>query len=398
MQTSIAVIGAGLIGSAAAAYLQGQNPDRQVLLIGPGEPGEGTEPLVYASHYDAARVQRLIGKDATWTRLNLESAQAYPALEAETGIRFHEGVGCLYVSPHGEDDYLARLEEDGDAFGLPFARLADAGALASAVPDYTFPPGSVGMLEEGPAGLIRPRRLLQAQLARFRQRGGRHIGQTVIERETIPYGHRLHLDNGTHIEAAQVLVAAGSFANFHNLLPRPLDIQLKGETILLAEVSEEDADRLQRLPTLLYELFRDDLDGIYLTGPQPYPDGKAYIKMGCNLQEDQYFTTLQQVQAWFKSDSSRMYQVRLQTALAELLPGIAPVSVHTRHCIIHRTPSGRPCIGHAGAPGLYVVAGCNGYSAMCSDALGRLAAHYVQWDTLPASYEHSLFAPQFMTM
>jgi sarcosine oxidase len=399
----IAVIGKGLIGSAAAAYLARQST-ASIVLIGPDEPAEGSETqeaLVYASHYDAGRVQRIIGKDPTWTRLNLESVQAYPTLEKETSIRFHQPVGCLYVSPHGSDEYLDRLDEDCAHFGLTYTRFPDAGAITAALPEYAFPShlaGSVGMLERGMAGLIQPRRLIEAQLARFRSLGGQTLSHVVTSRESSPESHRLILSDGSILNATKVLVAAGSFVNFHNLLPRPLAITLKGETILLAEVSEAEALRLATLPTLLYELFQDDLDGIYLIGPLQYPDGRWYIKMGCNLIEDQYFTTLEEVQAWFRTPDANLETAslpRLVAAVRAILPGVEFIGFHIRRCIIHRTPSLRQYIGQGGAPGLYVVAGCNGYSAMCSDALGRVAAHFVLNQEYSSGYSADLFQPQF---
>ncbi len=399
MQADIAVIGQGLIGSAAAAYLVRDNPGRKVVLIGPGEPEAGQEALVYASHYDAGRVQRIIGLDSTWTRLNLESVQAYPALEAETGIRFHEGVGCLYVSPHGSDAYLDRVKEDEASFDLRFSRHASAEELSKAVPEYRFPEGSVGMLEDGPAGLIRPRKMLEAQVARFRSRGGEVILKTVIKRETVPGGHLLHLEDGTSVHTARVLVAAGSFVNFHGLLPRLLDISVKGETIILAEVSDVDAERLSKLPTLLYERFQKDLDGIYLIGPLQYPDGRWYVKMGLNLEEDRYFTTLAEVQQWFRTPSDAIDEgalPRIVKALRAIMPGVEFTNIHLKRCIIHRTPSLRQYIGNGGAEGLTVVAGCNGYSAMCSDALGRLSAHYLMHSSLPDGYDEELFRPVFV--
>lgn len=385
------VIGAGLIGSAAAAYLKAALPEEEVLLIGPPEPEAGSQATVYASHYDAARIQRLIGKDATWTRLNLESAGAYAELEAETGIRFHRPVGCLYVSPHGVDEYLAQAEENGALFGLEAQRLGDA-ALAGT--GYRFPAGSVGMLEAAPAGMIEPRALVAAQQARFRARGGSLLPQVVLRRERLGLAHRLHLADGCTLDAGRVLVTAGSFANLHPLLPQPLDITLKGESVVLGEVDEAEAARLAHLPALLYECWFPEIDGIYLTPPLRYPDGRLYVKMGANVPEDRYFTTLAEVQAWFRNEEEPGVLERLRGALQTLLPETRFRSFTLKHCLIHRTPSLRQYIGGGGEPGLYVVAGCNGYSAMCSDALGWLAAHLALFGALPDGYEEAVFLPQ----
>lgn len=387
------VIGSGLIGSAAAAYLKAALPEEEVLLIGPPEPEAGAEASVYASHYDAARIQRLIGKDATWTRLNLESTEAYADLEAETGIPFHRPVGCLYVSPHGRDEYLEQVEENGAGFGLETQMLDDA-ALAGT--GYRFPGGSVGMLEGAPAGMIEPRALVAAQQARFVGRGGRLLPQVVLRREREGRTHRLHLADGSTLDAGRVLITAGSFANLHPLLPQPLDITLKGESVVLGEVTEAEALRLAHLPALLYECWFPEIDGIYLTPPLRYPDGRLYVKMGANVPEDRYFTRLDEVQAWFRHEEDPVVLERLRVALQSLLPETQFQSFTLKHCLIHRTPSLRQYIGDGGEPGLYVVAGCNGYSAMCSDALGWLAAHQALFGALPDGYDDALFSPQFV--
>ena len=71
----VIVIGKGLVGSAATKYLSASQ--KNVALIGPDEPADYNNAIVFASHYDQARVQRLIGKDEAWTKLNIDSAKQY---------------------------------------------------------------------------------------------------------------------------------------------------------------------------------------------------------------------------------------------------------------------------------------------------------------------------------
>ena len=98
------IIGKGMIGSAAAKYLSrsGEN----VAITGPDESTALKDGVVFSSHYDQSRIQRIIGKDDTWTRLNQQAVDEYPTLEHSTGIRFHSDIGCLYVNPYGSDAYL----------------------------------------------------------------------------------------------------------------------------------------------------------------------------------------------------------------------------------------------------------------------------------------------------
>ncbi|MGY0036318.1 hypothetical protein [Pedobacter sp. NJ-S-72] len=91
----IIVIGKGLVGSAAAKYLSLTN--KKIAIIGPDEPLNYNKSIVFASHYDQARVQRLIGKDKVWTNLNLESVKQYRSIQEQSGINFQDTVGCLYI-------------------------------------------------------------------------------------------------------------------------------------------------------------------------------------------------------------------------------------------------------------------------------------------------------------
>ena len=94
----IAVIGRGLIGSAAAKYLAkaGTAP----IVIGPDEPAQKqTHQGVFASHYDAGRITRVLDPDPIWGQLARNSIETYAEIEAQSGIQFYHPSGCLSVGP-----------------------------------------------------------------------------------------------------------------------------------------------------------------------------------------------------------------------------------------------------------------------------------------------------------
>lgn len=381
----IIVIGKGLIGSAAAKYLAASQPN--IALIGPDEPEDYEHSLVFASHYDQARVQRMIGKDEAWTRLNTDSVQQYESIAAQSGIQFHQPVGCLYVNPEGQDAYL----KQAPGFDLPFTYYSTGEAIHKAFPDYHFPESSHGLLEINPAGYINPRLLLKAQLSIAVNNGAAIYQETVVNAEFQDEVFTLITSQGNQYQAPRILLATGSFINFFNLLPRPLALSIKGEVILLARVNPATAERLAQLPSLLYEIDSGDTEGIYLIKPVQYPDGHYYLKMGCNLPEDTYCQSLAEVQNWFRNGNSERFRERLENALRAILPGVALEESFTRRCIINRTPHGRPYIGSTTRAGLYLAGGCNGYSAMCSDGIGRTAAHTMLTGILPPGYAPDAF-------
>ena len=86
-----------MTGSAAARFWPRAAPD--VALVGPGEPAEKvTHQGVFASHYDEGRITRTLDPDPVWGKLAARSIARYAGIERRSGIRFHEGRGCLYVA------------------------------------------------------------------------------------------------------------------------------------------------------------------------------------------------------------------------------------------------------------------------------------------------------------
>lgn len=379
------ILGKGLLGSAAAKHLSAAG--LQVTVMGPDEPADYQQATVFASHYDQARVQRRIGKDRVWTKLNTDAAAQYPTMAAQSGIDFHGAVGCLYVNPYGQDDYLKNAATLGAQFGLPFDTFHNNRDLAAAFGDFQFPEAAQGLFEAAPAGFVNPRKLIEAQLALTQQNGGRVLKETALKVDFSGNTFQVHTREGHVYEASQILVAAGSFVNYLPLLPQKLALKCKSEVVLLAKVSAAQARKMTRLPSLLYEIDDHDTEGIYLIQPVQYPDGHFYLKMGCNMPEDQYFDRLEEAQEWFRHGDSDRFLERQKAALMQLMPGVPFEGFLTKRCLISRTPHGRPYIGETAQPGLFVAGGCNGYSAMCSDAIGGVAAHLMREGGLPSGYE-----------
>lgn len=385
----VLVVGNGLVGAAAAKYLSAAHG--RVAVIGPAEPSDYHQSLVFASHYDQARVQRMIGKNDVRTRLNIAAAAQYDNIQAQSGIRFHVPVGCLYVNPYGADEYLAEAANRSRRFDLPYRAFHSGAELATDFPEFRFPEAAQGLLETDPSGFIQPRQLLEAQRVLLEQRQGVVLRETVLDVRKIGHNFQINTREGHTYLAPKVLLAAGSFVNFFNLLPHPLALKLKSEVVLLARVSSTQAQQMGGLPSLLYEIDHGAVEGIYLIQPVQYPDGHFYLKMGCNMPEDIFFERIEQVQDWFRRGDSEQFSSRLQAVLHTLMPGAAFDGYLTKRCIISRSVHERPYIGETAEPGLYVASGCNGYSAMCSDAIGSVAAHLVHHNRLPEEYQPADF-------
>jgi glycine/D-amino acid oxidase-like deaminating enzyme len=378
------IIGNGLVGSAAAKYLA--TAGRNIAVIGPSEPAPNQKSLVYASHYDQARIQRMIGKDLAWTRLNVDSVRAYPEIERKSGIRFHQPVGCLYVNPYGKDDYLEAAPIHRSLFGLEYTSYTDANELKRAFAGFTFPASAHGLFEADPAGYIQPRKLIQAQNILLKHSGGMNIQDIVIGMDQDSAGrYEVITQLGKRYKAQSVCLATGSFLNHMDLLPKPPVLLNKSEVVLLVK-TDADTFPSKPIPSLLYELNTKEIDGIYLIPPVAYEDEKQYLKIGCNTHLDTVFTSIDEIREWFDATDPAPFFPLLANGLRELMPAIRIGQYEMKKCIISRTPHGRPYIGETRSPGLFIAGGCNGYSAMSSDAIGKVLAFQMLHGGVPMGY------------
>ena len=386
------VIGRGLIGSAAAKYIS--RFQKNIALIGPDEETAFKEGIVFASHYDQARIQSIVGKNEIYTLLNQQSANEYSALEEESGIRFHSKEGCLIVNPAPTDSYQNDYKELAKKFGVKY-KVFDDRDSHSFNSNFNFPDSSSGFFEDAPAGTINPRLLIKARSEVFKKNGGEIFNNIVngvsYEKEII----KISCIDNKIFYAKKVLLAAGAFTNFLNLLKRKLFLKLKSETTIWVKVNAEEAERLSSLPPLLYKIDVPEIQDIYLIRPIKYPDGNYYLKMGANIPSDFYFKNLEEVQNRFLKDKSVNNIPVLLNALESILPELSIEESFEKKCIVTYTKHGQPYIGALENNGLYIAAGGNGYGAMCSEALGKIAATFLLENKFPAGFSEKDFIPVF---
>lgn len=386
------IIGRGLIGSAAAKYIS--DSQKKVALIGPDEETVLNQQIVFASHYDRARIQRIFGRDAVSTLLNQQSANAYSSIESESGIKFHSTEGCLYVNPYGMNSYLDNVVEQSKNFTVNFQSFDSFESLDSFAPDYHFPKTSRGIFEAAPSGHINPRLLIEAQLNLFQKNNGEIFNDTAIDISFENNEIKITTLSGKIFYSKKVLLAPGAFVNFFNLLKQKLFLTLKSESTIWVKTRAEEGLRLSKLPTLLFKISEPEIDDIYLIRPLQYPDGSFYLKMGANFPSDIFFKDLKEIQDWFKSRSNESNLKILKDCLLELIPSIATEDSFTKKCIVCYTKHGKPYIGEV-EKNLFVAAGGNGYSAMSSDALGKIAATLVLENRFPKEFSADDFRPVF---
>lgn len=348
-RTRYAVLGAGLIGSAAARHLAQMGHD--VTLIGPGEPTDwATHQGVFASHYDEGRITRGLDSMPFWAQASRASIARYAEIEAASGIAFFQEVGGVMAGPD-----MGSVAGEGRAGDVSFEELTPSAAREAF--GYVIPDGFSVLHEAGEAGHVSPRRLVTAQQRAAEALGCKRLEEVVrcAEAGTVT------TDKGVH-HFDQVLWAAGGFGAPH--LELPLDVQ--GRTVTFFEV----AGPMPELPTLI---FANGIEiDIYLLPPIRYADGKHYFKIGGGP-HDKPLKTEEEMRAWYKSGGDPAAAEALDKTFHALVPDVEVLCTYWKPCVTMYSPDELPYIGRLDAATCVATAG-NGRGAKCSDELGRLGA------------------------
>ncbi len=370
----IAVIGKGLIGSAALRHLTREFPELRVCAIGPDEPAERVAHQgVFASHYDQGRITRVLDPSPLWGNLARRSIQRYAAIEADSGMRFHHRAGCLRATDIPEN--IASIEACAEITAPPHHRM-DAQACRDRYPFLAFSDDFTAWDEKGQAGYINPRSLILAQLTIAAAQGA-DIIREIVDCITI-HGDSIYIRSreGSAISARKVLIAAGGYSN--TLLRRKLKLRAKGHTILLAEVPQSEIDRLRAMPAIISSFTHPAVASLYMLPPVPYPDGKTYIKLGpSGHPAEPYFDVRHDPDAlldWFHSDGHPVVAEDMRAALHAMIPGLRTLSYHSVPCLISNSAHGNPYVDALDDDRLFLATAGNGYAAKSSDEIGRIGA------------------------
>ncbi len=381
------VVGKGLMGSAAFRYLTQESGETAVL--GPDEPRDSqTHRGVFGAHYDQARITHQLSSDPVNLELNRRATAQFRAIEAESGISFYYPVGCLYVESPAEDAYSRQATMVGERLGISFNR-ASVAEIEAQFPFLHFPADYQAVFEPDPAGHINPRTLIEAQVAIGEKNGGRVIRETAVSINQTSTHFNITTMEGNQYQSRKVLLATGAFSNCFELLPHPLPLRFKTETVILGKLPKHEVARLQNMPSVIYKIDAPTIDSIYMLPPVLYPDGNIYVKLGCNTNQDQWINRLEEMQAWYAHGNSDLMSNDMKAALYAILPALEADSIVTSRCVITYTTHGNPYID-ALNDRLFVATGGNGSAAKSSDAIGHLAAQLTingQWED-DLNHEH----------
>lgn len=375
----VAIVGAGLMGSAAAKYLA--DSGMRCALIGRGEPGPSEDGAVYASHYDEARIVRWLDKDARWGELARKSLEAFPEIELRTGISFHSASGFLRIDCNPSSSAAQQVTEYAAKAAIPHEVLSGH-ACKDRFPEFCAPDGSLIRHELSPAGHINPRKLISAQHAIFEATGGlrfKAIAERVVRQKNI-FEIKLR-GQSFPVRAKNVLIAAGASTNFFDILPPScngrLPLNIYPETVLLARLPDHYVGSLLKLPSMWIDYIEGyHVPHIYLLPPVLYPDGHSYIKIGADHDHDIGLSSLDDIEGYFKSNGSAGTTKTLARVLHDLLPETQKWKTISKPCVLSYTNSGLPIIEELESRWYACAGGC-GQAAKSSDAIGAAVASLI---------------------
>ncbi|MEM8795856.1 MAG: FAD-dependent oxidoreductase [Pseudomonadota bacterium] len=367
----VAVIGIGMMGSAAARHLATMGV--RVALVGPPEPEtKASHNGAFASHYDEARITRKLDSKSDWSRLSEASIARYAEIAKAGGQPFYHPVGSIMAGPEKgpRSAFIQNAMQVGTERKVAVEELR-GDRLRAAFPFFDFPDGILALYERGDGGWINPRCLVTAQISAARSLGAsiyRQEARRIVEE---PDHVRITLADGTAVLAQKAIVACGAFSKTEGLLPEPLPLTVYARTITFFELPDKEVERLWDMPSVVYR--PPDMPGDpYILPPVPYPDGKSYIKLGGDP-EDFELQTVDEMKDWFQGNGNEKAGYFLHDLLLNLMPDLTYTSVSYGSCATSFTPSGKPLI-YPQSERLIALTGGNGAGAKCGDELGRLGA------------------------
>ena len=355
---SLAVVGLGLVGSAALRHAAASG---SVVGIGPSEPSDWTAHTgAFASHYDSGRVTRRLDARREWSILATRSIENYSRLEEQSNITFHTPAGMAYVrkDQRGIDQQRAIASE----FGIDIDEC-------SAPAPYVFSNDWTCLFEQAPAGHIDPRKMIDAQHRVAQTRGAELIRSEArsVAREGTSF--RVRIDDGSELTAERVIIATGSYGN--ECTVQPLAVSIRSEAVMLCEVDSATAASLV-MPSLIWLIDHPELIDVYVVPPVLYPDGRWYLKIGGEWSPGPLLADEASRLAWMRGTDADARMGLMREVVDELLPDVPFVSFAMKPCVITDTATGLPFIGIVG-DGRVVARGGNGHAAKSADAIGSLA-------------------------
>lgn len=335
----VAVVGAGVVGTAAARALARRGHD--VVVLEQFEPGHAR-----GGSHGATRIFRLVYADAEFIRLAQRALAGWRELERENGEQLLDLTGLLEVA-HDPGAIAGAL----DACGVAWEEV-DAGAARDRF-SISLPAGRTALFQHE-AGVLFAARALAALTAGARRAGATmRAGTSVLTLEPEDGSVRLATTAGD-VEADVAVVAAGAWAD-RLLAPLGVDLELRvtRETVVYLRFDgpttsfvEEGARPLGELAYALHDPVYGLKAGLHRAGATANPDDDG--------EPDALLAEM--AVAW----------------AAERFPGLDAAPVRAETCLYANRPGDRFALDRHGR--VVVASACSGHGFKFAPAVGERVA------------------------
>ncbi|XP_065897175.1 peroxisomal sarcosine oxidase-like isoform X2 [Dysidea avara] len=257
----VAVIGAGVIGSAAAYQIA--KTGLKVVLLEQFDVGH-----TRGSSHGGSRITRHLYNTDYYTKMTIEAFPLWEQVEKESGITVYRKTGLTQFAPKGSktvDNLLAIMKQ----FDLPVS-VVDAKEAKDKCPYITVPDNFVGVFEED-AGILATSKCVTALQNVFIKSGGKLLDCYPIT-EVVP-GNIVVLKSSTKevIRAKKVVITVGPWAKkFLELLGLDLPLRTVRNESLFWE-ADPLPDNGRRNFNIIIVSDGEDTDGCYMIPEHEYP-------------------------------------------------------------------------------------------------------------------------------
>ena len=359
--TDVVVIGAGLVGLAAAWSLTRRGAEVQVIegrRIGHQE----------GSSHGSSRIFRRGYPQTDYVALTGRAQELWSELGAEVGEQLLRRTGGL---DHGSGRQLEQLRAAFEQQGVPYEWLPVA-AAQERWPGLRF---TTGVLFHPEAGVINADQTVHALAAAATRRGARLQEQTVVEDVR---------QNGSHVEvttseglvrARRVVVAAGAWVS--DILPPTIASRFPEHTVTQQQVFHfASREAAVDWPVLIHRAGDAPDDEIYALPSGSDGGTTPAVKVA---EHERGAPTTARTRDFVVDEASRQ---RMIDYVTRWMPGLRPEVTAEITCL-YTTTADRDFVLDR-ADGVVVASPCSGHGAKFTPVLGELVADLVLTDRQPS--------------
>ena len=260
-----------MIGSSAAKWIAqiSEGIEGRVALVGESEPHKKEEGDIFGAWFDEGRITRVLDRNDAWRLLAEKSIARYRDIEERAGIPFYEEVGFLSLVDDNIKDKTGLENAVKSIRQLGYqCDLVDSSNATEKFPDLNLADELFGYHQSDDSGYINPRQMVKAQKSIAAMKGCKIINEAVKEITKEHNMYQLTLANGKTIKSSNVVLATGAYLNISKYLQHffkaEVALNLTTQTVAYLRISEEEANRLINLPTMVTTYSSGALDGTYI--------------------------------------------------------------------------------------------------------------------------------------